>query len=164
MCRVWRTGKNEKSNPDILSRGAPRIFKYMINSWKAGSLPSIFICPSTFQIALYIKHTQASLLAQRVKNPPAMEETRVWSLGWEDPLERAWLPTPVFLPGVFHGQKSLQGTIHGVAESDMTERLRLSHFYFKTHKFRLNKSQCGHSWVRPYWVDTWSFYFILSIH
>ena len=30
----------------------------------------------------------ASLVAQLVKNPPAMRETRVQSLGWEDPLEK----------------------------------------------------------------------------
>ena len=30
----------------------------------------------------------ASLVAQLVKNPPAMRETWVWSLGWEDPLEK----------------------------------------------------------------------------
>ena len=30
---------------------------------------------------------RASLVAQLVKNPPAMWETWVWSLGWEDPLE-----------------------------------------------------------------------------
>ena len=30
---------------------------------------------------------QASVVAQLVKNPPAMQETRVPSLGWEDPLE-----------------------------------------------------------------------------
>ena len=30
----------------------------------------------------------ASLVAQLVKNPPAMQETRVQSLGWEDPLEK----------------------------------------------------------------------------
>ena len=30
----------------------------------------------------------ASLLAQLVKNLPAMQETWVWSLGWEDPLEK----------------------------------------------------------------------------
>ena len=30
----------------------------------------------------------ASLMAQLVKNPPAMWETCVWSLGWEDPLEK----------------------------------------------------------------------------
>ena len=30
----------------------------------------------------------ASLVAQLVKNPPAMQETWVCSLGWEDPLEK----------------------------------------------------------------------------
>ena len=30
---------------------------------------------------------RASLVAQTVKNPPAMQETWVQSLGWEDPLE-----------------------------------------------------------------------------
>jgi len=30
----------------------------------------------------------ASLVAQLVKNPPALWETWVWSLGWEDPLEK----------------------------------------------------------------------------
>ena len=30
----------------------------------------------------------ASLVAQLVKNPPAVRETWVWSLGWEDPLEK----------------------------------------------------------------------------
>ena len=30
----------------------------------------------------------ASLVPQLVKNPPAMQETRVWSLGQEDPLEK----------------------------------------------------------------------------
>ena len=31
---------------------------------------------------------RASLVGQLVKNPPAMRETWVWSLGWEDPLEK----------------------------------------------------------------------------
>ena len=30
----------------------------------------------------------ASLVAQLVKNPPAVQETWVWSLGWEDPLKK----------------------------------------------------------------------------
>ena len=59
-----------------------------------------------------------------LKNPPAMQETWVQSLGWEHPLERAWQPTPVFLPGEFHGQKTLAGyNPWGHKESDMTERL-----------------------------------------
>ena len=31
---------------------------------------------------------QASLVTQLVKNPPAMQETWVQSLGWEDPLDK----------------------------------------------------------------------------
>ena len=30
----------------------------------------------------------AALIAHQVKNPPAMWETWIWSLGWEDPLEK----------------------------------------------------------------------------
>ena len=33
-------------------------------------------------------YSWASLVAQLVKNPPAMQETWVQSLGWEDPLEK----------------------------------------------------------------------------
>ena len=43
-------------------------------------------------------------------------------LGQEDPLEKQWLPTPVFLPGEFHGQRSLVGyNQQGHKESDTTE-------------------------------------------
>ena len=31
---------------------------------------------------------EASLIAQLVKNPPAVQETQIQSLGWEDPLEK----------------------------------------------------------------------------
>ena len=44
-----------------------------------------------------------------VKNPPAMQEMRVQSLGQEDPLGGGMQPTPVFLPGGSHGQRSLVG-------------------------------------------------------
>ena len=35
-----------------------------------------------------LQYSWASLVAQLVKNPPAMWETWVQSLGWEDPLEK----------------------------------------------------------------------------
>ena len=38
-----------------------------------------------------------------------MQETQVQSLGREDFLDRKWQPTPAFLPGEYHGQKSLVG-------------------------------------------------------
>ena len=65
---------------------------------------------------------RASLLAQTVKNLPAMQETWVQSLGLEDALEKEWPSTPVFLPGELHGQRSLAGYSPWVCtESDMTE-------------------------------------------
>ena len=57
-----------------------------------------------------------------VKNPPAMQETQVRSLGREDPLRREWQPTPGFLPAEFLGQKILKGySPWGLKESDVTE-------------------------------------------
>ena len=56
-----------------------------------------------------------------------MQETWVRSLGWKDPLEKTWLPTLVFLPGEFHGQRSLVGySSRGHKESDTTEQLILT--------------------------------------
>ena len=43
------------------------------------------------------------------KNPPAVQETQIWTLGQEDPQRRKWQPIPVFLPGKSHGQRSLVG-------------------------------------------------------
>ena len=55
----------------------------------------------------------ASLVAQTVKNPPAMQETWVLSLVWEDPLEESMQPTPLFFPGESHGREStVQHHIH----------------------------------------------------
>ena len=46
-------------------------------------------------------------MAQRVRNPLAIQETWIRSLVWEDPLEKEMLPTTVFLPGKSHGERSL---------------------------------------------------------
>ena len=49
---------------------------------------------------------EASLLAQMVKNLPAMQETCIYSLGWEDPLEKT-MATYSCLKN--YGQRSLMG-------------------------------------------------------
>ena len=41
-----------------------------------------------FFINMAVIRIKASQVTQLVKNPPAMWETWVWSLGWEDPLEK----------------------------------------------------------------------------
>ena len=45
------------------------------------------------------------------------------------PWRRKWQPTPVFLPGEPHGQRSLEATVHGVAKS----RTRLKRIHFTSH-------------------------------
>ena len=51
--------------------------------------------------------TRASPVAQTVKNPPATQVFDPWvrKILWR----RKWLPIPVFLPGEFHGWRSLAG-------------------------------------------------------
>ena len=44
--------------------------------------------PLTFYLSSIIGWFGASLVAQMVKNPPAMQKTWLWSLSWEDPLEK----------------------------------------------------------------------------
>ena len=50
-----------------------------------------------------------SLVAQTVKRLPTMQETQVQSLGQEDPLEKEMALHSRFLPGEFHGQRTLAG-------------------------------------------------------
>ena len=56
-----------------------------------------------------------------MKNPPANRRSTFNPWVRKIPWRRKWQPTPVFLPGKFHGQESLAG-VHGAAEeSDATE-------------------------------------------
>ena len=88
---------------------------------------------ATFSFISYsasIAEFLGSLLAQKLKNLPAVLETRVRSLGWEDSLEKemathssilAWRIPWTEEPG------GLQSMDH--KESDTTERLTLSLFH-----------------------------------
>ena len=66
-----------------------------------------------------------------VKNPPANagDVRDVGSIpGCGDPWKRPWQPTPVFLPGESHRQRSLACySSWGCKESDMTETKHISH-------------------------------------
>ena len=55
-------------------------------------------------ISYPLQYSWTSLVAQMVKNLPAMWETWIPSLGGEEPLEKGMAITVVFLPGEFHGQ------------------------------------------------------------
>ena len=82
----------------------------------------------------------ASLVAQLVKNPPAMRETWVRSLGWEDPLEKGKANHSSLLT------RKIPRTVHGVAKS----RTRLGDFHFThfikmegIHKRKSSYQDCG---------------------
>ena len=65
-------------------------------------------------------------VAQLVKNLPAMQETRVWSLGQEDTPKKGMATHCSILAGKFHGQRNLACySPWGCKELDMTEWLTL---------------------------------------
>ena len=72
----------------------------------------------------------ASLVAQMVKNLPAVQETWVWLPGQEYPLEKGMATHSEFLSGEFCEQRSLVGcSPWDHKESDTTEWLTLSLFH-----------------------------------
>ena len=99
--------------------------------------------------------TGASQVAQTVKNLPAMWETGVRSLGFgKFPWRRKWLPAaPIFLPGEFHGQRSLVCLQSMGSQSwtrlrdfhslllNMSENMCTICFYFKKIFLRMQKRE-----------------------
>ena len=73
------------------------------------------------------------MVAQTVKNPPAMPGPGFDPWVRKIPWRRAWQPTPVFLPEESHGQRSLAGySPWGHKELDATERLSTAQHFPKT--------------------------------
>ena len=69
-----------------------------------------------------LQYSWASLVSQLVKNMPAIWETWVQSLGWEDTLEKGKATGSVLWPGEF------RGTVHRIVKS----RTLLRDFHFHT--------------------------------
>ena len=57
------------------------------NAGDPSSIPALGRLPEE-GIGYPLQYSWASLMAQSVKNPPAVQETLVRFLGWEDPLEK----------------------------------------------------------------------------
>ena len=99
--------------------------------WKekvSGALERIYILlggGGSTDTDIYI-YVWGSLVAQLVRNLPAMRETWVRSLGWEDPLEKGKATYSSIL-----AWRIPWTTVHGFAESDT----RLSDFHFHIHVY-----------------------------
>ena len=116
---AWRIPMDRGAWQDAASEVVPRLStaQHICIIWciERGRETSMFMrerntCKHTHIIYVHICCCLgASLPAQLVKNPPAMQET--WDQSWvrKMPWKRKWLPTLVFLSGKSHGQWSLAG-------------------------------------------------------
>ena len=80
MIFSWYTGKPSEARP----------FNKLKDSFKRVTgieLSSIFSQLNIWSLSSSFLAPWASLVGQRVTNLPAVQETGVWPLGWEDPLE-----------------------------------------------------------------------------
>ena len=68
---------------------------------------TFFLFLKVYLIMYPYQYIRASLVAQIIKNLPAMQETWVHPWIGKIPWRRERIPTPIFLPGEFHGQRSL---------------------------------------------------------
>ena len=95
-----------------------------------------------FVLNIAVFHSWASRVTQTVKNPPAVWETWVQSLGWEDPLEKgtatqlqyACLENPM-------DRGAWVATVHGVAKS----QTRLSGFHLTSTAKRTSSQRQSHN-------------------
>ena len=70
-----------------------------------------------------------------VENLPVMQEHRLSPWVWKIPWRRKWQPTPIFLPGKSHGQRSLADYgPWGRKESDMSQELNNNNSERQQHK------------------------------
>ena len=92
------------------------------------AFPALWTCPGG-AAAQWIPEALGSLLQSPEWSRNCLQSRRPGFYPWvrKIPWRREWQPTPVFLPGESHGQRSLAGySPWGHKESDKTERLTLS--------------------------------------
>ena len=89
------------SGPTLTSVGFPGISVSKESTCNAGDPGSISDSGRSIgeRIGYPLQYSWPSLVAQLVRNLPAMWETWAQSLGWKDLLEKEMKPSPVFLPG-----------------------------------------------------------------
>ena len=92
-------------------------FVKQFNAGDPGSIPGLGRSPGE-GIGYSLQDSQASLVPQSVKSPPAMKETWVRSLGWEGPLEEGIATHSNILAWrILMDRGALRATVHGVTKS-----------------------------------------------
>ena len=90
------------------------------NAGDPSSIPGLERSPGE-GIGDSLQYSWASLVAQMVKNLPAMQETWVQSLGWEDPLEEGKATHSSILPRrISMDRGAWRATVHGVTTEQLS--------------------------------------------
>ena len=84
------------------------------------------------------------VVAQLVKNPPIMQETWVWSLGWEDPLEKGMTTHSSILAW------SIPWTLKSMGSQRVGHNWVTSTFTFHFHSFNATSSSCISILLSPF--------------
>ena len=89
---LFLSGKDLNKKRLTFPKGERNLMADWLQTWTLTSAPSWVssqpIYPVQFGLTSLHNHISAFLVAQMEKTLPAMQETRVWSLGREDPLEK----------------------------------------------------------------------------
>ena len=129
------------------------------NARDPGSIPGLGRSPGK-GIGYPLQYSWASLVAQLVKNLPAVLEGWVQSLGWEDPLEKGKATHSSGL------KNSMDWTVHGVTKG----RTWLSNFHFRHQVSHISHGTIsktfGYFLKRKFWIllNCYSFFFTKLTH
>ena len=105
ICRIWWVERNFKIKIKLMT---------YVNSYRYRIIRSLAAGSDRYWTSLVVQMVKNPLQCRRPEFDPWVE----------------WLPTPVFWPGEFHGQRSLDPRIHGVAKSQTW--MSNFHFHFQT--------------------------------
>ena len=108
-----------------------QLVKSLPNAEDTGLIPGLGRSPGEGErIGYPLQYSWASPVAQMVKSPPAMQETWVWSLGWEDPLEK------------------------GMATYSSILAWRIPWIEKPGRLQSMGSQRVGHNWVHLNWMET----------
>ena len=124
---AFKTQRNFSSAIYFIHMGFPDSSagkEYTCNAGDSGSIPGSGRSPGR-EIGYPLQYSWASLVAQSVKNPPAMREIWVWVTGWEDPLGKGMAPpSSILVWKIPMDRGAWWAAVHrGGKYSDTTERL-----------------------------------------
>ena len=115
LCFSFELARHKKTALQYIFRCINTIFVQtsVINAGDLGSIPGWESSPEE-GIGYPLQYSWALLVVQLVKNLPVMRETWIWSLHWEDPLEKGKATHSSILSGL---EKSMAYKVHGVTKS-----------------------------------------------